>query len=203
MIPVKIDTGASFTVIGLKNDQLSQFADEIRQHKIKDKASDASDNKIQLYEYIVENFKLTKEIIIPKIKLYFSDDIKNKALIGMDILSLFDFQYLKDGGISHGTFWINNYEIALDKLKDRTFNKDLDYIDPGSIYSIEELDENYDNTTEKDSTPTHDLGYIDNVSVNEVSEQSETKVKSSKRNKLNLTMQDAEAAYIHKRIKEN
>ena len=55
----------------------------------------------------------------------------------MDLLSLFDFQYLKEKGQNWGTFWINNYEQALKELYTRRFNKDMDYIDPILIAEVE------------------------------------------------------------------
>ena len=36
--------------------------------------------------------------VFPKIKLAFSEDIGNKALLGMDILSLFSFMYNRKEG---------------------------------------------------------------------------------------------------------
>lgn len=65
--------------------------------------------------------------------MYFSEDIGEKAVLGMDILSLFDFQYLRERGSSNGTFWINNYVSTLDVLKKRMLNKDIDYLDPSQI----------------------------------------------------------------------
>ncbi len=77
-----------------------------------------------------------------KIKLFFSEDIGNKALLGMDILSLFDFQYLKEKRQNYGTFWINNYDEALKELQVRRLNKDIDYIDPILIAAIDDTREN-------------------------------------------------------------
>ncbi len=92
-------------------------------------AYDASGTELKLFGYIVENFKLTDDIILDKIKLFFSEDIGSKALLGMDILSLFDFQYLKERRQNYGTFWINNYDEALKDLQTRRLNKDIDYIE--------------------------------------------------------------------------
>ena len=111
-ITTKIDTGATYTVIGMEN------------------------------RYIVEDFRLTDEITLDKIKLFFSEDIGNKALLGMDILSLFDFQYLKEKRQNYGTFWINNYDEALKDLQTRRLNKDIDYIDPILIAAVDDAKEN-------------------------------------------------------------
>ena len=105
-------------------------------------AYDASGTELKLYGYIVENFRLTDEITLDKIKLFFSEDIGNKALLGMDILSLFDFQYLKEKRQNYGTFWINNYDEALKELQARRLNKDIDYIDPILIAAVDDTREN-------------------------------------------------------------
>ncbi|MCM1183060.1 MAG: hypothetical protein NC337_06785 [Roseburia sp.] len=100
-------------------------------------AYDASGTELKLYGYVVENFRLTSDIILDKIKLFFSEDIGDKALLGMDIMSLFDFQYLKERRQNWGTFWINNYEDVLRELNNRKLNKDMDYIDPVLIANID------------------------------------------------------------------
>lgn len=101
-------------------------------------AYDASGTELKLYGYIVDNFKLTDEIMLDKIKLFFSEEIGSKALLGMDILSLFDFQYLKEKRQNYGTFWINNYNETLKELQIRRLNKDIDYIDPILIANVED-----------------------------------------------------------------
>lgn len=137
-IKMKVDTGATYTVIGLGNEVVEDFKDVILKSDMLGAARDASDRDLHLYGYIVDNFKLTDDIVLDKIKLFFSEDIKNKALLGMDILSLFDFQYLKEKRQNYGTFWINNYEEALREIKTRQLNKDIDYIDPILIASIDD-----------------------------------------------------------------
>ena len=103
------------------------------------RAYDASGTELKLYGYVVEKFRLTDEIVIDKIKLFFTEDIGNKALLGMDILSLFDFQYLKEKRQNYGTFWIDNYDKALKELQARKLNRDIDYIDPILIANIDEI----------------------------------------------------------------
>ena len=141
-ITTKIDTGATYTVIGLENKGLIRFKDKIMKSSMKGIAYDASGTELKLYGYIVENFRLTDEITLDKIKLFFSEDIGNKALLGMDILSLFDFQYLKEKRQNYGTFWINNYDEALEELQARRLNKDIDYIDPILIAAVDDTREN-------------------------------------------------------------
>ncbi len=138
---VKIDTGATYTVIGLGSTEMQRFKSTILKSSMQGTAYDASGTELHLYGYIVDNFTLTSDIVIDKIKLFFSEDIGDKALLGMDILSLFDFQYLKEKGQNWGTFWINNYEEALKQLYARRLNKDVDYIDPILIANVEDIEE--------------------------------------------------------------
>lgn len=60
----------------------------------------------------------------------------------MDILSLFDFQYLKEKQQNYRTFWINNYDEALKDLQTRRLNKNIDYIDPILIAAVDDTKEN-------------------------------------------------------------
>lgn len=139
-ITAKIDTGATYTVIGLESSYLKPYKSEIMQSDMRGIAYDASGTQLKLYGYIVEKFRLTDEITLGRIKLFFSEDIGSKALLGMDILSLFDFQYLKEKRQNYGTFWINNYDEALKELQARRLNKDIDYIDPILIASVDDND---------------------------------------------------------------
>lgn len=141
-ITTKIDTGATYTVIGMENSYIKPFKDKLLKSSMRGIAYDASGTELKLYGYIVEDFRLTDEITLDKIKLFFSEDIGNKALLGMDILSLFDFQYLKEKRQNYGTFWINNYDEALKELQVRRLNKDIDYIDPILIAAIDDTREN-------------------------------------------------------------
>lgn len=139
-LKAKVDTGATHTIMGLRNNALRPFVDKIiLNNNNQSSALTASDEEIKLYGYIVTDFWITQDILIPKIKLYFSEDIGEKTVLGMDILSLFDFQYLRERGSSNGTFWINNYASTLDVLKKRMLNKDIDYLDPELIFEIEDM----------------------------------------------------------------
>lgn len=135
---MKIDTGADYTVIGLTDDCLSEHRKKILQSNMIGRAYDASGTELKLYGYVVENFRLTDEITFDKIKLFFSENIGSKALLGMDILSLFDFQYLKEKRQNYGTFWINNYDEVLKELQAKKLNKDIDYIDPILIANVDD-----------------------------------------------------------------
>ena len=121
------------------DDSLLEYREKILQSSMIGRAYDASGTELKLYGYVVEKFRLTDEIVIDKIKLFFTEDIGNKALLGMDILSLFDFQYLKEKRQNYGTFWIDNYDKALKELQARKLNRDIDYIDPILIANIDEI----------------------------------------------------------------
>lgn len=137
-ITAKVDTGATYTVFGLENKRLDTFAGAITKSDMIGKAYDVSGTELKLYGYIVDNFRLTDDIVINKIKVYFSEDIGDKALLGMDILSLFDFQYLKERRQNWGTFWINNHIDALNEMTKRSLNYDMGYVDPNFIAEIDE-----------------------------------------------------------------
>ena len=126
----------------MENSYIKPFKDKLLKSSMRGIAYDASGTELKLYGYIVEDFRLTDEITLDKIKLFFSEDIGNKALLGMDILSLFDFQYLKEKRQNYGTFWINNYDEALKDLQPRRLNKDIDYIDPILIAAVDDAKEN-------------------------------------------------------------
>lgn len=137
-ITAKIDTGATYTVFGLKNKRLDTFAGIITKSEMLGRAYDVSGTELKLYGYIVDNFKLTDDIVFNKIKVYFSEDIGDKALLGMDILSLFDFQYLKEKSQTWGTFWINNHIYALNQVTKRSLNNEMGYVDPNFIADTEQ-----------------------------------------------------------------
>lgn len=136
---IKVDTGATYTVLGLEDDCINKYKEKILQSNMRGVAYDASGTELKLYGYIVKNFRLTQDIIIDKIKLFFSENIGEKALLGMDILSLFDFQYKREKRQSIGTFWINNYTETLDDLAKRRLNNSIDYIDPIGIAIIDDM----------------------------------------------------------------
>lgn len=67
----KIDTGATYTVIGLCGDEMEEFRSNILKSNMRGVAYDASGTELKLFGYIVENFKLTDDITLDKIKLFF------------------------------------------------------------------------------------------------------------------------------------
>lgn len=141
-IIMKLDTGAAHTVIGLNNEVIVRYADMIKAQNINGKAYDASGTELKLNGFVVSDFRLTDDIVLPKIKIWFSEQLGEKAVLGMDILSIFDFQYQREKGSTNGTFYINNYEDTLNTLNSRTLNHDLGYIDPDLILIMDGKSEN-------------------------------------------------------------
>lgn len=134
-ISVKIDTGASRTVIGTNNIKIRQkIKDIILQEPICNGVLEsATGGEIHYREVIVNDFYLTPDVVFPKIKLAFSADIGNKALLGMDILSLFSFMYdrKKRELCLIGCDTVNEY------IEQYCFNKELGYVDPSLIAEID------------------------------------------------------------------
>lgn len=64
----KVDTGATHTILGLRNNALKPFANKIILNNNQSSALTASDEEIKLYGYIVTDFWITQDILIPKIK---------------------------------------------------------------------------------------------------------------------------------------
>ena len=60
-------------------------------------------------QYNVTDFKLTEGIVFDKLKLCFSDDLGEKAVIGMDILGLFEILYLFNDEHCNGSFYLRRY----------------------------------------------------------------------------------------------
>lgn len=135
-IEVKVDTGSPYTIIGTRNRKLG---DDIKEsiekmdNSNETVAEDASGSEVRLKEVIVEKFMLTEDIIFPKIRIFFSEDIGEKAVLGMDILSLFDFQYIRNDKTFY-IYYANNY---LEDIKRNSTNKEDDYINPDKIGLID------------------------------------------------------------------
>lgn len=139
-IPMKIDTGSAYTIVDINSIFLDKYRDDIRSSGNLRSAYNVSGKPLKLYGYPVNDFKLTDDIVIPKIKIYFAEDTEEKSLLGMDILSLFTFQYTLNNDSLNGSFWIFNYESSLRKISEHTLNKSLEYMDPFMIANIDEVD---------------------------------------------------------------
>lgn len=159
MHTVKVDTGASHTVISLNEINNKCIIDEIIENGVKEESLfAATGGEINIFSYIVDELALTEEIVFPcKIKIFFSDNIK-RSVLGMDILSLFDFQYLKEPKQIKGTFWINNYAYVLENIEKRKINVDNDYIEPMSIADISLILNEYQNGVSEPIIITDDDG---------------------------------------------
>ncbi len=136
-IVAKVDTGASYTIIGTEVDGLDACVDYINANAIieKEQPEDATKNKIHMKSLTVSDFQLTKEICIPKIKLFFSDDLKDKAILGMDILSLYDFVYRHEVNQIKGTFWLIHNPYATTKMEKQI--KDDGHVVPRTIMNVD------------------------------------------------------------------
>lgn len=152
-VEMKVDTGASHTIIGT---EIANLCEELKVDlghipiNNNRRPEDISGTEINIKECILDNFRLTSEIIFPSIKLLFSDDIHDKAVLGMDILSLFDFQYKHEKGNMLGTFWINNYEEHLQKINNILKRKNLDYVDVEQIFLLDESEKKSVKYTQQD-----------------------------------------------------
>lgn len=136
----KVDTGSPYTVIRLDNRGIIKLnKNEIIKNGVlvKNKVSDATGNSLKLYGYIVDDFKLTDEIKFDKIKIYFSENIKEEAILGMDVLSLFSFKYIQEKDMLKGSFWVMNYDRTFDRISIR--RKNDGYYNPRSIMGISDL----------------------------------------------------------------
>ncbi|MBR1599614.1 MAG: retroviral-like aspartic protease family protein [Lachnospiraceae bacterium] len=132
----KVDTGSSFTVISSNMPNIEQLDLIDIDPQFNVVVEDASGNTLNLQKLIVTNFQFTEDILFDKIEIYITNMMNRKAIIGMDLLSLFDFQYLKEPNQIKGTFWINNYEESLNKC--RTHRENLGYYSPRSIMLLDE-----------------------------------------------------------------
>lgn len=172
-VPAKVDTGATYTIIGTEIAGFLQFKDEIMHNYIaKGKAYDASDNDLDIYAYKVSNFKLSDDIIFPEVLINFSEKLGKKAVVGMDILSLFNFSYIKDPIGSNGHFEVFNYNEVLEKLYSSKVYNDLGYIRPDMVLLLDDAPQSS-------------------------KEKSQLSTKKGK-----YTKEDIEANYMNKRIKE-
>lgn len=145
-IEAKVDTGASYTIIGLDCIQDDRVRHPIMHSDINGKAYDASGTELSLKGIIVDSFEFANGITLPKLLVFFSEDMRNRAVLGMDILSLFDFQYKRDCGVHRGTFWVNNAEDVLDEIKYKMLSSNLEYINPGEIFVLSDAEDKGDNT---------------------------------------------------------
>lgn len=135
----KLDTGSPYTIIGLdllkKNGM--DLTKELEEAGFQDELFDASGRNVRIAPYIVRSFNITDEIKLSDVLIYISPDIENRAVLGMDLLSLFDFQYQWEVSSMLGTFWINNY-VARRKFIDKMLaEKSLKILDSKQLFLLE------------------------------------------------------------------
>lgn len=137
----KVDTGSSYTVISSDMPNIEHLSLIDDNNIIDTKVYDASDKPIQLYKMAVNDFQLTEDITFKKVEIYITDMLHRKAILGLDMLSLFSFQYLQEPNQIKGTFWINNYEQSMKRYKD-WIDKNDNCLCPRNIMVIEEEKQN-------------------------------------------------------------
>lgn len=131
---VKVDTGSYYTIIGA--DAIKLTKERRKALPIEDtgrRLESASGHILNAKPIVVDEFRLTNELIFPQILIYISDDLKDKSVLGMDILTLFNFRYDR----RDHTMWLYYEDDFLDRLKKRMFHHKKDYIDPGYIASLD------------------------------------------------------------------
>lgn len=137
----KLDTGSNYTVVGI--DMLDK---EIIEYLIKnctfcnnDSALDATDNKLRMFKLNVCAFYLTPDVCLNNLELFFSPDLHSKAILGMDILSLFEFKYIHEKKQRLGTFYlIEPKKVELELYNDCT--KLGKVIKPRNIMLLDDLE---------------------------------------------------------------
>ncbi len=92
-IPMKIKTGTEISIIGINSIQSESLKQFILSKPIIGETTDIFGAKIDLREHIVENIRLTDRIIIPKMRVFFSETLNIDAWLGMDILSRYSIHY--------------------------------------------------------------------------------------------------------------
>ena len=134
-VTLKIDTGSPYTIIGLsKLDSYKKIKNYILDNsEVIDPIQDASGNAVDLRTFVVENFYLTKDVVFDKVLIYFSDVMNNKAVLGMDIISIFAHSYILDGNNTSGVYWLHSIETAIERLE--KFKSELGYYNPKCVLS--------------------------------------------------------------------
>ena len=132
-----IDTGSHYTIIS--EDLLSdEFKRNIVQHKNDVVlASDVSDRLMTLVPITIKKFVLTPEVILKDTIIYLTHDVKRRAILGMDIFSLFEFVYKHERNQIIGTFWLINPERMLTYLNNKYINNNKT-ITPRSVMMLED-----------------------------------------------------------------
>lgn len=135
----KLDTGSPYTIIGL--DLLKRngidLTQELENTGFQEELFDASGRNVRIAPYIVQSFKLTEEITLNDVQIYISPDIENRAVLGMDLLSLLDFQYQWEVNSMLGTFWINNYIARRKFIENMLEEKNLKILDSKQLFLLE------------------------------------------------------------------
>ena len=138
---LKLDTGSPYTVISLNNIKANNV--EVYKYikknvNISKYIRDASGNNIDLRKIDVFDFKFTEDIIFDKISIYFSESLRTRSVLGMDIISLFMHTYRLDTHSTSGTYWIHNYEDSFKRFSN--LKDENGYYNPSGILSLTDKD---------------------------------------------------------------
>lgn len=137
LVIAKVDTGASFTVIGFDAIQDKNIRQLISKSDIDATASDASGSVLTLKGLVVDSFEFAKGVVLNNTLIYFSEQMHDRSVLGMDILSLFDFHYRKEVHETRGTFWLYNVEDTLARISEKMYKSSIPYLNPGEIFDID------------------------------------------------------------------
>lgn len=174
-----VDTGSSVTIISMrdvirnirqnyKNDY-KEVADRVTKLCNADLSSinssygasqtvnSASGHAMEMIPVLVENFRLTNEITLDKLKIYVSKDME-KSVLGMDILNNFGGSWNWQRGNKLAEFTFVDWEKRLEEIKKSctTYNTKAKgeargYIDPDFILLVE----NGESENNKSGVPAH------------------------------------------------
>ena len=141
IMTLKLDTGSPYTIIGLSNFKKYKSAYNYIKSKCVEvrKIYDASGTAIDISKLIVTNLQLTDDIVFEKISIYVSDIMKDKSVLGMDIISLFMHAYRLDTHSTSGTYWIHNYEDSFKRFSN--LKDENGYYNPSGILSLTDKDD--------------------------------------------------------------
>lgn len=136
-IEFKIDTGSPHTILGT---ECEGICEKLVKYHNNDKTKseyveNVSGESVTIKPCIVDELSLTEDIIIPKIKIFISGDIHKKAVLGMDILSLFDFHYVR----KDKTIYLCYTDHYIQDLFSQMVNNDLNYLDPDLIADVDSI----------------------------------------------------------------
>lgn len=128
----KFDTGSPYTLIGTEAIEDEKFRDDVLKQQAVALPLDISGDKIHVREYKVENLIITKDIVIERVKLLFSEDTQDKVLLGNDIISLFNHGY----DLKAKRYYFLDYKEVLKKINKNMVNAEDGYAKIHAISAV-------------------------------------------------------------------